>query len=52
MKNPKVVYERFVKLKDVLEENFFGLYENEVKKAGLVSNEGKNFYSFLLLCYS
>ena len=30
MKNPIVVYERFVKLRDVLDENFFGLYENEL----------------------
>lgn len=29
-KNPMVVFERFVKLRNVLRDNFFGLYENEV----------------------
>lgn len=30
IKNPKVVYNRYVKLKKVLDENFFGIYDDEV----------------------
>ena len=30
MKNPNAVLDRFVKLRDTLQENFYGMFENEV----------------------
>ena len=30
MKNPNAVFDRFVKLRDTLQENFYGMFENEV----------------------
>ena len=30
MKNPTIVYDRFVKLRDTLQENFYDIFENEV----------------------
>lgn len=43
MKNSYVVYDRFVKLRDVLEENFYGVFDNEINwlnvRINALSNE-------------